>query len=203
MKKITIIFMMLSLLFTGCQSSGHDTVSTTDPAETTSALADPVTYEPTTDPAETTSALADPVTYEPTTDPAEMTSALADPVTYEPDDFEISARVIDGTFARGETILINVSITNKMDVAYTWTGSSSAIYARTKFVCTENGRKFIIPDNERDLNDDDNYNEFKPGETETNMHWYEIPDDAAPGEYTLVCSFKNTTFEMKDGFILE
>ena len=184
MKKITIIFMMLSLLFTGCQSSERDTVSATDPAETTSALADPVTYEP-------------------TTDPAEMTSALADPVTYEPDDFEISAQVYQGEFARGETILINVSITNKMDTAYTWTGSSSYIQARTKFVCTENGREFIIHDEGLVLNDDDNYYEFKPGETETTLKLYEIPEDAAPGEYTLVCSFKNTTFEMKGGFILD
>ena len=183
MKKFIITLIMLSLLCTGCQNSGRDTVSTTDPAETTSALADPVTYEPTTDPAETT--------------------ALADPVTYEPDDFEISAQVYQGEFARGESIWINVSITNKMDVAYTWTGSSSYIQARTKFVCTENGREFIIHDNGLILNDDDNYYEFKPGETETTLKLYEIPEDAAPGEYTLVCSFKNTTFEMKGGFILE
>ena len=165
MKKFIITLIMLSLLCTGCQNSGRDTVSTTDPAE--------------------------------------MTSALADPVTYEPDDFEISAQVYQGEFARGESIWINVSITNKMDVAYTWTGSSSYIQARTKFVCTENGREFIIHDDGLILNDDDNYNEFKPGETETTLKLYEIPEDAAPGEYTLVCSFKNTTFEMKGGFILE
>ena len=53
------------------------------------------------------------------------------------------------------------------------------------------------------LNDDDNDYEFKPGETETTLKLYEIPEDAAPGEYTLVCSFMNTTFEMKGGFILE
>ena len=137
------------------------------------------------------------------TEPEETTAALTDPGILEPDDFEISAQVYQGEFARGESIWINVSITNKMDVAYTWTGSSSYIQARTKFVCTENGREFIIHDDGLILNDDDNYNEFKPGETETTLKLYEIPEDAAPGEYTLVCSFMNTTFEMKDGFILE
>ena len=137
------------------------------------------------------------------TEPAETTVALTEPIVYEQDDFEIAAQVYQGEFARGESIWINVSITNKMDVAYTWTGSSSYIQARTKFVCTENGREFIIHDDGLILNDDDNYNEFKPGETETTLKLYEIPEDAAPGEYTLVCSFMNTTFEMKDGFILE
>ena len=137
------------------------------------------------------------------TDPAETTAALTEPIVYEQDDFEISARVVDGKFARGESVWINVSITNKMDVAYTWTGSSGLIWASTKFVCTENGREFIIPDHGKYFSEDYVYNEFMPGETQTKMHLYEIPDDAVPGEYTLVCSFKNTTFEMKGGFILE
>ena len=137
------------------------------------------------------------------TDPAETTAALTEPIVYEQDDFEISARVVDGKFARGETILIDISITNKMDIAYTWTGASTALRAWAKFVCSDNGKEFVIAQGEMYDTDDDNYWEFKPGETSTETHWFEIPDNAVPGEYTLVCSFKNTTFEMKGGFILE
>lgn len=165
MKKIIVAAIMLSLLLTGCQNPTGAAVSQTEPAKTT--------------------------------------SALQEPVSYEPDDFEISARVVNGKFARGETIWIDVSITNKMDTAYTWFGSSTAVWAWAEFVCADNGKEFVIVNESPYMSEDECYWEFKPGETSTTTHEFVIPDNAVPGEYTLVCSFMNTTFEMKDGFILE
>ena len=115
----------------------------------------------------------------------------------EAKDFEFSYQVTEGSFARGEQVLLSVGLTNKRSVNYVWFGSQSDYHAQVSLVCADGDTEYVIFPDASPATLDDMKHEVKPGETRVSDFYFFIPEDATAGEYNLVCSFdsSNTTFE--------
>lgn len=112
----------------------------------------------------------------------------------EDQDFGFTVRVVDGVFEKSNRLTLDVTMTNQMDTAYTWTGSSSSFFPWMEFVCvTENG-DFVIQPEPILLTADVENNSVAPGEHDTRRFYFEIPYDAPDGVYSLICSFQSTTY---------
>ena len=116
-----------------------------------------------------------------------------DPPTSEPQngDFEFAYQVLDGDFARGRVLTIGVEMTNRKSESYTWEGSSSHFQAQVKLVCAD--KEYEISPQDSPYTMDMGRHEIAVGESRTTQVYFAIPDDAASGEYDLVCSFEGTT----------
>lgn len=112
----------------------------------------------------------------------------------EPNDggFGMSFKCFEGSFTRGEVMLLDITLINNTGKTYAWTGSSSVFHPRSvELWCVkEDGQKYRIP--HRSLRDthDIRYNEVKNGESYTRTYVFDIPEDAPAGDYTLTCSFQ-------------
>lgn len=93
---------------------------------------------------------------------------------------------LDGTFERGETVGVEILVTNQQEESYKWVGSST-VSARTYVVCRENG--FTMQSTLSVGNADYGPQELAPGETKGGSHGFRIPDYAPAGNYCLVCHY--------------
>ena len=115
-------------------------------------------------------------------------------------DFEFSYQVVEGDFARGEVFTIGVEMTNRKTESYTWEGSSSHFQAQVKLVCAD--KEYEISPQDSPYTMDMGRHEVAVGESRTTQVYCVIPDDAASGEYDLVCSFEGTTKTFEKAFSL-
>lgn len=117
-------------------------------------------------------------------------------------EFGFTVTVKEGNFAKGETLALEVTMTNQMDSAYTWTGSSSAFHPWVEFVCTtEDGAYQILPE-PYPMNDDVGKFSVAPGDKGTEGYGFLIPQDAPDGAYSLICSFQSTQYSFDGVFRL-
>ena len=120
----------------------------------------------------------------------------------EDQDFGFTVRMVDGVFEKSKRLTLDVTMTNQMDTAYTWTGSSSSFFPWMEFVCvTENG-DFVIQPEPIPLTDDVANNSVAPGEHKTRRLSFQIPQDAPDGAYSLICSFQSTQYSFDGVFRL-
>ena len=118
----------------------------------------------------------------------------------QPQDFEFAYQVLDGDFTRGKILTIGVEMTNRKSESYTWEGSSSHFQAQVKLVCAD--KEYEISPQDSPYTMDMGRHEIAVGESRTTQVYFAIPDDAASGEYDLVCSFEGTTKTFENAFVL-
>lgn len=94
---------------------------------------------------------------------------------------------LDGTFARGETVEVDVQVTNRQKESFKWVGSSTI--GLTFVVCRENG--FTMGTTLSGGNDDGGPRELAPGESGGGRHFFTLPKYAPAGSYCLVCLYGN------------
>ena len=133
------------------------------------------------------------VTQEETQEPKEYPINLDDYRTQdENQDFGFTAMITNGSFERGKSLDVTIGIINQMDTDFTWKGSSTYLRADAEFICiTENGEEYVILPIELPSTDDWAEFVFKPGEINYSYQYFNIPRDAIPGEYTLVCYYRS------------
>jgi hypothetical protein len=112
----------------------------------------------------------------------------------EPNDggFGMSFKYSEGSFTRGEVMLLDITLINNTGKTYAWTGSSSVFHpTNVKLWCVkEDGQKYRIPHRSLPDTEDICYNEVKNGESYTRTYVFDIPEDAPAGDYTLTCEFR-------------
>ena len=106
--------------------------------------------------------------------------------------FGISFKVHKGSFARGELLILSISLINNTGKSYKWRGSSSIFHpTNVKLWCVkEDGSKYSIPHRSLPDTEDICDNEVKHGESNTRTYVFDIPEDALAGDCTLTCSFQ-------------
>lgn len=110
----------------------------------------------------------------------------------ENQDFGFTAMIATGSFERGKSLEVTIGIINQMDTDFTWEGRSTYLRADAEFICiTENGEEYVILPIELPSTDDWAEFVFKPGEINYSYQYFNIPRDAIPGEYTLVCYYRS------------
>lgn len=122
----------------------------------------------------------------------------------ETNDFGFSYKIVEGSFVRGGRVGFSVALTNQQSESYVWTGSESNYRANVKLSCMKDGTESficfpeLIPDT-----DDVAEHEVGAGETQSFDYYFTVPDNVAAGEYSLVCSFGNSTETFNNVFTLE
>jgi hypothetical protein len=205
MKKMILLLIGFSVLFTSCQTTAsfdgehsQETLDRWDDTvkppftgfEITEKVTIPATEEGTDDP--TLPAFVT-VNQNPAGAPSSNPSKISG---IEPNDggFGMSFTCSKGSFTRGEVMLLDITLINNTGKTYAWTGSSSVFHpTNVKLWCVkEDGSKYSIPHRSLPDTEDICYNEVKNGESYTRTYVFDIPEDAPAGDYTLTCSFQAT-----------
>jgi len=118
-------------------------------------------------------------------------------------DFAFSYTVTEGSFVRGEQVLLSVGLTNNRSVNYVWFGSQSDFRAQVSLVCVDGDTEYVILPDGSPATLDDAKHEVKPGEMRATDFYFFIPTDAVSGEYNLVCSFDSSTATFENIFTLD
>ena len=185
MKKLVALTIFSVLILTACAAPDQgEAVSNRDTADTT-------TVNETTEKV-TTEGAAEEVT---TADPKEE-------IYNREDAFGFAYEVADGTFAHKERFCVKVSLTNQMDCAYEWVGSSSTFLASVYLVSAETP-EYKIHHEDIPMSDDISYNKVAVGEAHPTHYYFTIPADAPSGTYHLVCHFRRSTQTFEGAFELK
>ena len=132
-----------------------------------------------------------------TTEEATTEATTSHPDQNLPEDaFGFSVELKEDFVVPGEYFHIQVSMTNKMDKAYQWTGTEH-YYAPRGALIAPDGTVYDLGFRDSDSSDDYDYYSVEPGETYTYGSSDCVLYDAELGMYDLVLEFKNSrqTFE--------
>ena len=120
----------------------------------------------------------------------------------ENDEFLFVFKGKSGYFARGERLELEVELTNNTGEALPL-DNHSQFTATIELFCMINGEKHVI---EHELTTVSwgkiEGFQIEAGESFSSTFYYNIPSDAPIGEYTLRCSYKDTTTEFEGYFTL-
>ena len=117
-------------------------------------------------------------------------------------DFLYVFNVEYGDFERGKGMELKVDLINNTGATHTYDGSSS-YRASVKLFCITNGEEYVL---EHELvaetADSGTYYDIEAGKSSSWIYYYNIPEDAPAGEYTLVCWYQTTRTEFDGYFTL-
>ena len=117
------------------------------------------------------------------------------------DDFAFSFFVKNGSFVRGEKIEICVDLISTKS-SYEWTGPYSYFRAIVKLVCLTDGVEYIILPDEMPDTTDCGTHKVELNEKRSTIYYFNIPIDAVPGDYALICTFMGSKAKFIGSFKL-
>ena len=186
-KIFAILLASLMLFLTGCQTTNPSTSGNESPNDNVASETpnDNVASETPND-----------------TDSNETTSIPNVTVIQDKDDdFAFSFFVKNGSFVRGEKIEICVDLISTKS-SYEWTGPYSYFRAIVKLVCLTDGVEYIILPDEMPDTTDCGTHKVELNEKRSTIFYFNIPIDAVPGDYALICTFMGSEAKFIGSFKL-
>ena len=171
MKKLWIITLLAALLLTACAAP-----DTEKPNDETNADEAATTEAPDTAPA---------INYD----------------LYDLDGaFGFSYELLEGTFAPGETIRLQVSMQNRLPIAYEWEGASTDFRPQVELVW-DSESTYVLHNEPLNGTDEINHYSVPAGDIRSEDYYtFTIPADVPLGRYKLVCRFRNSCKIFENAF---